>query len=128
MDLIFDELRANGINLDKDTLSRHKNSVLEEQSYVYSHVETYNSLLELNIIYDQIKPINYGRIIVYLALVCKLSRVFDDETLRQAVRRAVSDLKRLDLSKYKPKKYSLLWCWLGRLFLWTTFAYIELQN
>ena len=134
MDLIYGELRANGIAIDKDTLSSHINSVLEEHSYLYSHVGVHHS--SLNTIYEEIEPINFGRVIAYLALVYRLSEVLGEQTIREAVRRTVKDLKRIDLSKYGTKdvkritkyKTSLLGCWLRRLLLWTGFAYIELQK
>ena len=46
---------------------------------------------------------NFGRIMAYLTLLYEVADSLDEEMVREAVRRAIKEFKRIDLAKYKPK-------------------------
>ena len=134
MDIIYDELRQNNIEIDKDTLSFYLESLLTEQQELYECVngricgdDLVNSLSD---IHREIQAVNFGRIIAYLALVLKVSHSLDEQTIREAVRRTIEDFKRIDIKDYvrKPAGNWGMKVMLGKLFLKVLFAYYNVQQ
>jgi hypothetical protein len=70
IDIIFDELKRNeiDIDIDKQTLSFHINTILDRHRDLYRVVNAHG--LNLDQIYREINVTNFGCIIAYLALVC----------------------------------------------------------
>ena len=77
MDMIWDELRSNNIEIDRETLSFHIDACLREHEDIYGAVINQmdkdnlptnlpNSLCD---IYEEMCPNNVGRLIAYLSLV-----------------------------------------------------------
>ena len=107
MDIIWEELKRNNIDIDKDMLSFYISKCLDEHEELYGAIiiqidgdNLPNSLCD---IYAEMAPNNFGRIMAYLTLVYKFADSLDEETTREAVRRTVEEFKRIDLAKYQVK-------------------------
>ena len=123
MDIIWDELQRNNIDIDRDTLSYYIETLLEEHQDLYAsvnnHINGDNLLSNLSVIHRAMNPNNFGRIIAYLTLVYSVRESLNEDSIREAVRRTINDFKCIDLSKYKRT----LPQWLGSLLLTLIFAY-----
>ena len=64
IDIIFDELKRNEIDIDKQTLSFHINTILDRHRDLYRAVNAHG--LNLDQIYREINVTNFGCIIAYL--------------------------------------------------------------
>ena len=69
MDIIWDELRSNNIEIDRETLSFHIDACLREHEDIYgafiNQLDKDNLPTSLNDIYKEMNPNNFGRIMVY---------------------------------------------------------------
>ena len=102
MDIIWEELKSNDIDIDKDMLSFYISKCL------YDHEELYGAIIiqidgdnlpySLCDIYAEMALTNFGRTMAYLTLVYKFA-----DSLDEAVRRTVEEFKRIDLAKYQVK-------------------------
>ena len=105
MDIIWDELRSNNIEIDKETLSFHIDACLREHDELYEttikQIDRDNLPNSLCDIYEEMCPNNFGRLIAYLTLVYKVANSCEEEIVREAVQRTVEDFKYIDLEKYK---------------------------
>ena len=106
MEIIYDELRRNNDEIDKEMLSFHIHACLREHGEIYQsavqHLDT--NCVRRTILYDiyeEMNPSHFGRFIAYLTLVYKIADSFEDDIVRQAVQRTVEDFKHIDLEKYK---------------------------
>ena len=111
-ELIWGILRENNVELSKDTLNFYLKKVLKDHKDLYSsmgvRIGRNNVLPNLVSTYQELEPSNFGRIMAYLTMVCKMSDYCDTETVRKAVEITVVDLKRFDLAKYARGKLSFL--------------------
>ena len=88
MDIIWEELKRNNIDIDKDMLSFYISKCLDEHEQLYGAIiiqigdNLPNSLCN---IYAEMAPNNFGRIMAYLTLVYKFADSLDEETTREAV-------------------------------------------
>ena len=64
IDIIFDELKRNEIDIDKQTLSFHINTTINQHRDIYREMNTRD--LNLEQIYREINVTNFDRIIAYL--------------------------------------------------------------
>ena len=107
MDIIWEELKSNDIDIDKDMLSFYISKCLDEHEELYGaiiiQIEGDNLPNSLCNIYAEMALNNFGRIMSYLTLVYKFADSLDEETTREAVRRTVEEFKRIDLAKYQVK-------------------------
>ena len=63
-----------------------------------------NSVFEnVCLVYQELHPINFGRVMTYLALVFKMNDFCHIETVREAVRICVEDLKQCDIASFEIK-------------------------
>ena len=126
-DMIWNELRNNNIEIDKETLSFHIHACLREHEEIYgtviNQIDKDNFPMELSHIYTEMNPNNFGRIIVYLTLVYKIVDFLEVEIVREAVRKTIQDLKHIDLEKYKVRRFISFKALLGQLFIRLIFAY-----
>ena len=107
MDIIWEELKRNNIDIDKDMPSFYISKCL------YDHEELYGAIIiqidgdnlpySLCDIYAEMALTNFGRTMAYLTLVYKFADSLDEETIREAARRTVEEFKRIDLAKYQVK-------------------------
>ena len=72
-----------------------------------------NVLENLCIIYRELEPSNFGTIMACLTLVFKVSDFCDKETVCDAVRICVWDLKQVDIASFEIKQ-----SWTQRLIAW----------
>ena len=97
MEVIEDELRKNGVPVDKETLSQHIH-------YILNHYrDTYNdsvNLLRLSSKEENVLNVFHemgvntpGRAVAYLTLVYRMNHLLKEETVRQAVRLTAPVLK-----------------------------------
>ena len=112
MDIIRDELERNNIN---HNIILHIRAFLRQNTLDHV-VSTYHDGVLLPCVYRHMKPINFGRIISYLGFVYKVSNRLDEQTIREAVRVTLYDLR--DFFGYKRK---------GRRFLFTVLQRIVLD-
>ena len=106
-DIIWEELKRNNIDIDKDMLSFLIDACLRKYEELYAaiiiQIDGDNLPNSLCAIYTEMAPNNFGRIMSYLTLVYKFADSLDEETTREAVRRTIEEFKRIDLAKYQVK-------------------------
>ena len=69
-----------------------------------NHVASlYHDGVRLPSVYTHMKPINFGRIVSYLPFVYRVSDILPEQTIREAVRVTISDLKDTDSLEYMRK-------------------------
>ena len=100
-DIIFDELKRNEIGIDKQTLSFHINTILNQNRDLYHQTN-----VDLEQLYRKINITNVGRIFAYLAFV-RFQRD-SEETIRLNVRRCVEAFRMFDIPKPKQNKQTIL--------------------
>ena len=115
--MIWDELRSNNIEIDRETLSFHIDACLREH-------DKDNLLKSLCDIYEEMCPNNFGRLVAYLTIVYQVADSCDEEIIREAVQRTVEHFKYIDLEKYKVINPAVPFkALLGQLHLRAVFAY-----
>ena len=132
MDMIWDELRSNNIEIDRETLSFHIDACLRDHEDIYAAFITQldkenvltilpNSLCD---IYEEMCPNNFGRLIAYLTLVYQVANSCEEEIIREVAQRTVEDFKYIDPEKCKVTNPAIPFkALLGQLLLRTVFAY-----
>ena len=134
MDMIWDELRSNNIEIDRETLSFHIDACLREHEDIYGAfinqldkdnlpTNLPNSLCD---IYEEMCPNNFGRLIACLTLVYQVADSCEEEIIREVAQRTVEDFKYIDLEKYKVKRFIPFKALLDQLLIQTTFAYFAI--
>jgi hypothetical protein len=78
IDIIFDELKRNEIDIYKRILSFHINTMINQDRELYREVNTHD--LNLEQVYREINVTNFGRIITYLAFLCLKN--YSEESIR----------------------------------------------
>ena len=97
MEVIADELKKNGLNIDIETISDHINYILN------NYRDTYNDSVNLlrlssneeNVlnVFHQMDVNTPGRAMAYLTLVYRMSHILKEETVRKAARLATPVLR-----------------------------------
>ena len=97
MEVIGDELKKNGLNIDIETISEHINYILN------NYRDTYNdsvNLLRLSSNEENVLNVFHemgvntpGRAMAYLTLVYRMRHILKEETVRKAVRLTASVLR-----------------------------------
>ena len=123
MDIIWEELKRNNINIDKDMLSFYISKCLDEQREMYNSLNAQISPMCFQPVFEEMSVNNFARIIAYLAFVCWLSDSCDEETIQEAVRRTIEAFRLIDLEKYKVK--TSRFNWLTQLFYHAVVMYVE---
>ncbi len=101
IDIIFDELTRNKIDIDKQTLSFHINTILNQNRDLYRQTN-----VDLEQLYREINITNVGRIFAYLTFVCFQRN--SEESIRLNVRRCVEAFRMFDIPKPKRNKRTIL--------------------
>ena len=116
MNVMFNELRQNGINMDIEVLRSHINSILDEYKDLYESA----ALRPVNFtaLFFEMETDNFGRIMAYLAYV--YAARCSHRQLRTAVQLVASSLKRC-LSEAPPTEpemggFQRLWTYVRALF------------
>jgi hypothetical protein len=115
--LIMAVLRENNIELSENTFRFHLKVLLEKHGGLFesmiARIGRENVLENLCVIYHEIEPSNFGRIMAYLTLVFKVSDFCDAEIVQEAVRICVWELRQVDIASFEIKQ-----CWTQRLIAW----------
>ena len=97
MEIIFDELQKNNVDIDMRTLSHHVNYLLDKHGDIYQSIVS--RCPDLVTIFYEIDVVNFGRAMAYLTLVY-LTKVSGDEA-RVAVQLVAKCLRNFDFAKFK---------------------------
>ncbi len=110
MDVIVNELRENGIDIDRATLSYFINKTYYTYYNVYSSVSGRLSHKDLFTVWDKTHPETFGHVMAFLTTVH--FQTLSDEERRSVVRITVPILRSINLTEYKREsaldKYTLV--------------------
>ncbi len=104
MDVIVDELRENGIDIDRATLSYFINKTYHTYYNVYSSVSGKLSYEDLFTVWGKTRPETFGHVMAFLTTVH--FQTLTDEQKRNVVRITVPILRNIDLAEYR-REYAL---------------------
>ena len=105
IDIIYDELTRNKIDIDKQTLSFHINTILNRNRDLYR--DLYREMnVDLEHLYREINITNVGPIFAYLTFVS--FQKDSEESIRPNVRRCVKAFRMFDVPKPKRNKETIL--------------------
>ena len=99
MDVIFDELQKNNVNIDKTTLSYHVHHCLEHYTTMYGQMAMRSNLADLHEIFCDMNVNNFRRVITFLTYAYVLNG--PEGEMRRAVQLAVTPLKSFDITTFK---------------------------
>ena len=106
MDLMVDELRENGIDIDKATLSYFINRTYHTYYNVYSSVLGKLSYEDLFVVWDKTHPETFGHVMAFLTTVH--FQTLTDEQRRGVVQITVPILRNINLAEYRrEREYAL---------------------
>ena len=111
MNVIVDELRENGIDIDRATLSYFINETYHTYYNVYSSVSGKLSYEDLFTVWDKAHPETFGHVMAFLTTVHL--QTLTDEQKRNVVRITVPILRNINLAEYRGE-YALDKCTLVR--------------
>ena len=83
LDIIYDELKRNKIDIDWQTLSFHINTILDKHGNLFRGMY----ISDFEQLYREICVENYGRLFAYLAVVSL--HCYSEDNIRRNVRRAI---------------------------------------
>ena len=97
MEVIEDELKKNGVPVDKETISEHIHYILDNYRDAYNDSVNLLRLSSkeenvLNVFHEMVVN-TPGRVVAYLTLVYRMNHLLKEETVRQAVRLTAPVLK-----------------------------------
>jgi arginine repressor len=84
MEVILDELRENGVDIDMTTLSHPINYLLERHEALYNQMVVNVNPNEMHVVFNTINGTNFVCAMAYLALVYFMHA--SEDTTRRAVR------------------------------------------
>ena len=99
MDVIVNELRENGIDIDRATLSYFINKTYYTYYNVYSSVSGRLTHKDLFTVWDKTHPETFGHVMAFLTTVH--FQTLSDEERRSVVRITVPILRSINLTEYK---------------------------
>ncbi len=106
MDVIVDELRENGIDIDRATLSYFINKTYYDYQNVYSSVLGKLSYEDLVTVWERMHPETFGHVMAFLTTVH--FQTLTDEQRRGVVRITVPILKNVNLAEHRrEREYAL---------------------
>ena len=110
-------LRENNIELSENTFRFHLKVLLEKHWGLFesmiARIGRENVLENLCVIYQELEPSNFGRIMANLTLVYKVSDFCEPEIVQEAVKICVWELKQVDIASFGIKP-----SWTQRLIAW----------
>ncbi len=99
MDVIVDEFRKSGIDIDRATLSYFINKTYYDYQNVYSSVLGKLSYEDLFVVWEKTHPETFGHVMAFLTTVH--FQTLSDEEKRNVVRITVPILRNIDLAEYR---------------------------
>ena len=91
MEIIADELRKNGVDVDVQVLSSHINYVLGVHEDMYNEMANCLNSDDLLNVFNEMNVNSVGRVVAYLALVYRMN--ISEDAVREAVRLVVPVLR-----------------------------------
>ena len=113
MDVILDELRKNGIDIDRATLSYFINKTYYDHQNVYSSIYGKLSYEDLFVVWEKTHPETFGHVMAFRTTVHFQN--LGDEQRRNVVRVTVPILKDIDLADYRR----------GREYAWNRYTLVR---
>ena len=113
MDAMLDELRKNGIDIDRATLSYFINKTYYDYQNVYSSIYGKLSYEDLFVVWEKTHPETFGHVMAFLTTVH--FQTLSDEQRRNIVRITVPILKDIDLTEYRR----------GREYAWDKYTIVR---
>jgi hypothetical protein len=105
MEVILDELQAQGVDIDMRTLSHTINDLLKRHEPLYNQMIMNVNPDGMHVVFNEINVTNYGRAMAYLTLVYLMHNSGD--ITRRAVRLVAVPLKSFDFSAYRIEEESI---------------------
>ena len=102
MDVMLDELRKNGVDIDRATLSYFINKTYYDYQNVNSSVLGKLSYEDLFVVWDKTHPETFGHVMAFLTTV--RFQTLSDEQKRNVVRITVPILRDINLTEYKRER------------------------
>ena len=102
MEVILDELRNGGVDIDRATLSYFINEAYYDNPRVYVSVYGRLTYEDLFVVWEGMRPETFGHVMAFLTTVHL--QTLSDEQRRNVVRATVPVLKGIDLTKYKRER------------------------
>ena len=99
MDVMLDEFRKSGIDIDRATLSYFVNKTYYDYQNVYSTFLGKLSYQDLFAVWERTKPEKFGHVMAFLTAVH--FQTLSDEERRNMVRITIPVLRNIDLTGYK---------------------------
>ena len=93
LDIIYDELKRNKIDIDWQTLSFHINTILDKHGNLFRGMY----ISDFEQLYREICVENYGRLFAYLAVVSL--HCYSEDNIRRNVRRAIGAFQNIYIPK-----------------------------
>ena len=113
MDAMLDELRKNGIDIDRATLSYFINKTYYDYQNVYSSICGKLSYEDLFVVWEKTHPETFGHVMAFLTTVH--FQTLSNEQRRNIVRITVPILKDIDLTEYRR----------GREYAWDKYTIVR---
>ncbi len=99
MDVMVDEFRKSGIDIDRATLSYFINKTYYDYQNVYSSVLGKLSYEDLFVVWEKTHPETFGHVMAFLTTVH--FQTLSDEEKRNVVRITVPILRNINLAEYR---------------------------
>jgi hypothetical protein len=98
LDIIYDELKRNEIDIDWQTLSFHIKTILDKHENLFRGMY----ISDFEQLYREICVKNYGRLFAYLAVVNL--HCYSEDSIRRNVRRAIGAFQNIIHSKIQTSQ------------------------
>ena len=101
MDIIFDELIKNNVDINRATLSYHIHFCLEHHKTLYEQMVFRIDPKDLVVLFHLINVTNFGRAITYLSLIYLLRDSCSEDLIRYAVKLAAERMKDFNIEAFR---------------------------
>ena len=85
MDIIWEELKRNNFDIDKDMPSFYISKCFDEQREMYDRLKAQLSPMCFQPVFEEMNVNNFDQNCAYLGLVYRLSDSCDEETIQEVV-------------------------------------------
>ena len=99
MDVILDELRKGGVNIDMHTLTYYINDLRERHGSLYDQIAVNVNSGEFRNVFELMNVTNFGRAMAYLAFVDTVDA--PEELKREAVRFVTEPLRGFNVNAWR---------------------------
>ena len=110
MDVIFDELRKNNVDIDKKTLSHHINYVLGRHGKLYDEMAERLGPDGLLNVFGEMNVNNFGRAMAYLTLIYLMD--IPEDVKCEAVRLVAPVLRDVGVTRVEEGFFRRMFSWL----------------